>query len=128
MRALTNRSRDFKSLGAGQAGIKGRFDLALNCLQAMHEGRGLRVARSYRPDYGSLEKESVRPPAMPFKIIAGGEPWLQAAIASIEAVIPAEPPPGSLAYEPPATSAPPARKRRLLTPAEILTGLGESKE
>lgn len=61
MRALTNRSREFARLGAGQSGIKARFDIALNCLQAVHEGRGLRVARSYRPDYAALERDSLTP-------------------------------------------------------------------
>lgn len=62
MRALHNRARNFSDLGAGSAGIKARFDIALNCLEAVHEGRGLRVAKSYRPDYGRLERESLNAP------------------------------------------------------------------
>lgn len=61
MRALHNRAREFSKLGAGQAGIKARFDIALNCLEAVHDERGLRVARSYRPDYAKLERESHAP-------------------------------------------------------------------
>ncbi len=62
MRALHNRARNFSDLGAGQAGIKARFDIALNCLEAVHENRGLKVAKSYRPDYGRLERESSMAP------------------------------------------------------------------
>lgn len=61
MRALHNRARNFSELGAGQSGIKARFDIALNCLEAVHDQRGLKVAKSYRPDYGKLERESLRP-------------------------------------------------------------------
>lgn len=59
MRALANRAREFSKLGQGQAGIKARFDVALNCLQALHEGRGLRVARTYKPDYAALERDAL---------------------------------------------------------------------
>lgn len=63
MRALHNRARNFSDLGAGQSGIKARFDIALNCLEACHEQRGLKVAKSYRPDYGRLERDSAAPHA-----------------------------------------------------------------
>lgn len=61
MRALHNRARNFSELGAGQSGIKARFDIALNCLEAVHDHRGLKVAKSYRPDYGKLERDSQAP-------------------------------------------------------------------
>ncbi len=62
MRALHQRARNFSDLGQGQAGVKGRFDIALKCLEAVHEHRGLKVAKSYRPDYGRLERESSMAP------------------------------------------------------------------
>ncbi len=59
MRALHRRAEapDFKR-GNGQSGVKARFDIALNCLHAVHTGRGLRVARTWQPDYAALERGS----------------------------------------------------------------------
>lgn len=124
MRALTNRSREFVKLGAGQAGIKARFDIALNCLQAIHEARGLRVARSYRPDYLALENElevvRMRPTQPPTRVEYDGS----------------EEPPNVLASETPpemtddhaakleATLVNNRRRKSFMSPADILGKLG----
>lgn len=111
MRALANRSREFGKLGAGAAGIKGRFDVALNCLQAVHEKRGLRVARSYRPDYGALERESMAAAAdgVRHSVHAPKGGYTAGLEAAAQSIIeyerslehPSDPPVGSLAYEGP---------------------------
>lgn len=62
MRALWTRSKGFKR-ELGPAGIKRKFDIALSCLQAVHEGREMTQARTIQPDYQALERASQRPTA-----------------------------------------------------------------
>lgn len=57
MRALDLRARTFNRDQGQQAG-KRKFDITLNCLLAVHEGRELNVARTAQPDYRALERRS----------------------------------------------------------------------
>jgi hypothetical protein len=121
MRALANRSREFAKLGAGQAGIKARFDIALNCLQAVHEDRPLRIARSSRPDYQAIERASIAPGEHEVELEPARRKSLQSLMAQANGQQnverqsridydsapqhPSVPPPGSLAYDPDETDA-----------------------
>ncbi len=97
MRALHRRSEsaDFRR-GNGQSGVKVRFDIALNCLQAVHDGRPLKVARVWMPDYAALERAAMRPGA------ARGIVSVAPAAAAEDDGADQEPPPA--AAEPPAGS------------------------
>jgi hypothetical protein len=64
MRALDIRARTFPKEQGAAAGKK-KFDIALNALLAVHEGREMSVARTAQPDYRTLErKATVAPTAL----------------------------------------------------------------
>lgn len=64
MRALDIRARTFPKEQGAAAGKK-KFDIALNALLAVHEGREMSVARTAQPDYRTLERKATVAPTGP---------------------------------------------------------------
>jgi hypothetical protein len=51
----------FPRLGQGDAGLKEKFAITMNCLTAVCEGRGMKVVRKSQPDFERLQRISQPP-------------------------------------------------------------------
>lgn len=65
MRALARRAESFSQLGGGRRALRTKFEISLNALLAVEQGRELKTARPAAPDYPSLPGEAPRLPTVP---------------------------------------------------------------
>lgn len=65
MRALARRAESFAQLGGGRRALRTKFEITLNALLAVEQGRDLKTARPAAPDYPSLPGETPRLPTVP---------------------------------------------------------------
>lgn len=65
MRALARRAETFNALGGGRKALQTKFEITLNALLAVQEGRELKTARPAAPRYSDLPGEAPVLPTIP---------------------------------------------------------------
>jgi hypothetical protein len=64
MRALARRGESFSQLGGGRKGLRTKFEITLNALLAVEQGRELKTARPASPVYADLPGAAPRLPTV----------------------------------------------------------------